>query len=87
MLTVLIVSLIVHFTTETEVDSSEDDPTGHMLPLGSHRPSDGSIDQLDSFPDPAEFYKTYVHGSKPVLFKGAANIHPAYKLWSDEYLA
>lgn len=62
------------------------DPIGHLKPLGSHRPSEGTVDVLDGFPDPHVFFQDYVHASKPVLFKNAARGIPAFNLWTDQYL-
>ena len=74
-------------TTTWQASENNNDPRGHMLPLGSHRPSEGHIDELHSFPHPADFYQKYVKGSKPVIFKGAAKGIPAYTLWTDKYLS
>ena len=62
-------------------------PPGHLKPMGSHRPPEGSIDAVDGFVSPQEFWE-YAKGlgSKPLLFKGAAKGVPAYSLWTDDYL-
>ena len=61
-------------------------PAGHLKALGMHSGPEGSIDQVEGFLEPKEFYDNYVSLSQPVLFKGAAKNIPAYKLWTDEYL-
>ena len=59
---------------------------GHLKPLGSHRDPNGSIDEIQGFPDPELFFEKYVKASKPVVFKDAAKMVPAYSKWTDEYL-
>ena len=44
-----------------------------------------TIDVLDSFILPVEFFDQYVIPGKPVLFKGAAKTFPAFSKWTDEY--
>eukprot|EP00658_Telonema_sp_P-2_P003689 TRINITY_DN1137_c0_g1_i3.p1 TRINITY_DN1137_c0_g1~~TRINITY_DN1137_c0_g1_i3.p1 ORF type:complete len:335 (+),score=67.71 TRINITY_DN1137_c0_g1_i3:197-1201(+) len=61
-------------------------PPGHLKPLGHHQPPVAPIDQRDSFPDPASFYREYVRPRVPLLIKGGAKDQPGYELWSDEYL-
>ena len=63
-------------------------PSGHLKPLGHHRPPIGGIDVLTSFPDPKDFYENFVKASRPALFRGILEngFLPAYKLWNDEYL-
>ena len=70
-----------------EVDDSVTVPSGHLKPFGAHRPPEGDIDSLDAFPDPKTFYEKYVKVGRPVVFKGAAKGIPAFKRWTDEYLA
>ncbi len=55
--------------------------------MGSHQPAEGTVETVDHFPDPQEFYEKYVKASKPLLIKAGADRHPAYTLWNDEYLA
>ena len=74
-------------TVAGEVDDSVTVPYGHLKPLGAHRPPEGDIDSLDAFPDPKTFYEKYVKVGRPVVFKGAAKGIPAFKRWTDEYLA
>ncbi|XP_072036429.1 uncharacterized protein [Amphiura filiformis] len=61
-------------------------PTGHLKPLGSHRPPDVEIDELNEVPSPREFYEKYVKHGRAVIFRGAAKESPGFKLWTDEYL-
>ncbi len=61
-------------------------PTGHLQPLGSHRPPDVIIDELNEVPSPRDFWEKYVKHEKAVIFRGAAKESPAFKLWTDEYL-
>ena len=61
-------------------------PTGHLQPLGSHRPPEGGIQSLDFVPDPYDFFHSYVLRGKPVIFKGAAKSSKGFYLWTDEYL-
>ncbi|KAI0221585.1 hypothetical protein LSAT2_027102 [Lamellibrachia satsuma] len=68
-------------------DSSTTPPPGHLEPFGGHRPAEGDVDSLDAFPDPKTFFEKYVKVGKPVLFRGAAKGIPAFKLWTDKYLA
>jgi len=68
-------------------DDSNVLPPGHMKPFGAHRPAEGDVDSLDAFPDPKTFFEKYLKIGKPVLFRGAAKKIPAFKLWTDKYLA
>ena len=61
-------------------------PTGHLQPLGSHRPPEGAIKSVAHVPTPQEFYYEYVLKGQPVIFKGAAKLSPGFQLWSDSYL-
>lgn len=74
--------------TQAVRDSGHTDinPRGHMLPLGSHRPSEGEIDSVEGFIHPEKFFYDYVRASKPLLFRGAAKSLSAYKIWDDSYL-
>ncbi|KAL5257488.1 hypothetical protein ACHWQZ_G012433 [Mnemiopsis leidyi] len=44
-----------------------------------------SIDVLDGFIDPVQFFDEFVIPGKPVLFRGAAKTFPAFNKWTDEY--
>ena len=61
-------------------------PTGHLQPLGSHRPPEGAIKSIEQAPTPQEFYDEYVSKGQPVIFKGAAKLSPGFQLWTDSYL-
>ncbi|CAH3190414.1 unnamed protein product [Porites evermanni] len=61
-------------------------PTGHLQPLGSHRPPEGAIKSVEHVPTSQEFYNEYVLKGQPVIFKGAAKLSPGFQLWSDSYL-
>jgi len=68
-------------------DDSNALPPGHLKPFGAHRPAEGDVDSLDALPDPKTFFEKYLKIGKPVLFRGAAKKIPAFKLWTDKYLA
>ena len=59
---------------------------GHLKPLGGHRPSEGYIDAVDGFIEPEPFFKNYVRGGRPLLFRGAAKHLAAFKKWNDAYI-
>lgn len=61
-------------------------PTGHLQPLGSHRPPDGPVESIKYVPHPQDFYNDYVLKGQPVIFKGASRLSPAFDLWTDSYL-
>lgn len=61
-------------------------PTGHLQPLGSHRPPEGAIKSVELVPTPQEFYNEYVLKGQPVIFKGTAKLSLGFQLWSDSYL-
>ncbi|XP_065193061.1 lysine-specific demethylase 8-like [Sycon ciliatum] len=73
-------------TASSDIDKMAADRSGHLKPLGSHRPPDGDVEILDYVPHPIDFYENYVKASKPVLLRGATKGSRAYKLWNDEYL-
>ena len=60
-------------------------PRGHLEPFGSHRPAEGSIEQLDTLPSPEEFFYKYSQPGKPVLMKGVARKLPNFENLTDEY--
>ena len=80
--TLVILSLLL-CTSQVHPD---EDPRGHLKPLGSHQPPEGTIDSVEGYLNPDVFYKNHIRASKPVLFKGAAHTLPAFKLWNDDYL-
>lgn len=59
-------------------------PPGHLEPLGA-RSQKHSLEVLDAFPSPQEFFQNYASQLKPVLFRGGAKLSPAFAKWSDEY--
>lgn len=61
-------------------------PVGHLQKLGSHRPMEGRVEELDYVPNPIDFYEQYNVPGKPVILKGAARDMPSFKLWSDSYM-
>lgn len=61
-------------------------PKGHLEPLGSHRPKEGSVVSLNDVPFPRDFFYNYVLTSTPVIFRGAAKLSKGFKLWNDNYL-
>ncbi|CAH1797094.1 unnamed protein product [Owenia fusiformis] len=63
------------------------EPIGHLKPLGSHMPPESSVDELQVLPTSEIFHKEYVKPGKPLIFKGAAKLMPAFKLWTDDYLS
>ncbi|XP_061174129.1 bifunctional peptidase and arginyl-hydroxylase JMJD5-like [Saccostrea echinata] len=67
---------------------SNDHPTGHGKPIGSHRPPIKSVEERETFPSPKEMFENYVKASKPVIFRGILEkgMLPAYKRWTDSYL-
>ncbi|XP_070561489.1 2-oxoglutarate and iron-dependent oxygenase JMJD4-like [Ptychodera flava] len=79
--TMVAVAIVMNFPTY-----HAGDPEGHLLPLGSHQPPEGDIEEIDTIPSPMEFYDRYIKPSKPVIFKGAAKMSPGFYLWNDDYL-
>lgn len=59
-------------------------PPGHLEPLGS-RNVKHSLEVINDFLTPIEFFKNYVYPIKPVLIRGGAKISPALTKWTDEY--
>jgi len=58
---------------------------GHMKPLGTGNKLIPAA-ELDAFPNTKKFYEEYFVPAKPVIIRGAANMHPAMTKWTDEYL-
>ena len=58
--------------------------SGHLEPLGS-RSSKRSLEVIDTFLTPVDFFRNYVAQIKPVLIKGGAKLSPAFSKWTDEY--
>ncbi|KAL9969293.1 hypothetical protein ACROYT_G021492 [Oculina patagonica] len=57
---------------------------GHLEPLGS-RSIKHSLEAINDFLTPVEFFKNYVAPVKPVLIRGGAKLSPALTRWTDEY--
>lgn len=57
---------------------------GHLEPLGS-RNRKHSLEEINDFLTPVEFFKNYVAPVKPVLIRGGAKLSPALTKWTDEY--
>ena len=85
--TALLLVSIFTLSISASAESSTD-PTGHLQPLGSHRPPEAVIASVtvDKIPSPEDFFNNYVLPGKPLLFEGAAKEMPAYSLWTDVYL-
>lgn len=63
-------------------------PTGHLKPLGAHRPPvRPGVQEITQFPYPGQFFEDYVRNGRPVVFKGLAEFVPAFQKWTDEYLS
>ena len=60
---------------------------GHFQKLGSHRFPDVAIDEVLDNLSPDDFWQHYVSSSRPAIFRGAAKHSPAFKKWTDAYLA
>ncbi|XP_065842243.1 tRNA wybutosine-synthesizing protein 5-like isoform X2 [Oscarella lobularis] len=61
-------------------------PRGHLQPLGSHQPSEGSIRELDAIPSSETFYNDFIHSSRPVLLRNALRSSFPLEKWTDDYL-
>ena len=59
--------------------------SGHLEPLGSHSVKH-SVEIINNFPAPYEFYTNYVYSSIPVVVKNGAKRSDAFSKWTDEYL-
>lgn len=82
----LVSNVLLIFGDESDLLSQ--DPSlwpGHMEPFGSKQKT-VQVEQVKDWPDPTSFFKEYVDGNKPVLFKGLAKRSPAYELFTDDYL-
>ena len=56
---------------------------GHLKPFGFG--SNEPVEEVTGFPEPEDFFRTYVWPIKPLKMKGAAKISPAFEKWADEY--
>ena len=57
---------------------------GHLQPLGSQNVK-YSLEVINDFLTPVEFFKIYAAPVKPVLIRGGAKLSPAFTRWTDEY--
>lgn len=79
----LIISIFTPFSLQQE---QEEEPLGHLKPIGSSSEL-LSVEVRDDLPNPIEFFEKYVKASKPVLFRGAAKRFPSFNhLRNDTYL-
>ena len=60
--------------------------SGHLQPLGNHRPMEAKVDSLTKMPNPVEFYSRYVEAAKPVVLRGVLNGTFPVNEWTDDYL-
>ena len=58
--------------------------SGHLQPLGSQNVK-YSLEVINDFLTPVEFFKVYAAPVKPVLIRGGAKVSPAFTRWTDEY--
>lgn len=81
----LILFITLQFATWVH---SEEVPTGHLKPLGSHKPPSVILDEFteEKAPNPMEFYENYVKPSKAAIFRQAMIKSDAFNLWTDEYV-
>lgn len=61
-----------------------DSHPGHLQPLGSQNVKH-SLEVINDFLTPVEFFKAYAAPVKPVLIRGGAKVSPAFTKWTDEY--
>merc|ERR1712196_462499 len=80
----------LHHRPESLHATTDDDPPGHLKPLG--HPAfdstwDGPVDEFDGESvTPEQFWDKY-YPHRPFVLRGAAKTHPAYKKWlDDDYL-
>jgi len=74
---------LVALSTDSQPSTTYHYP-GHLEPLGARNVKQ-SLEVIDDFVTPREFFEKYVSSSKPVLIRGGAKLSPAFSLWSDEY--
>ncbi|PAA74413.1 hypothetical protein BOX15_Mlig029500g1 [Macrostomum lignano] len=82
----LLLLLLPQLLLQLQLLKAEETPQGHLEEFGKQGPNLG-IDQVDGFIPPQEFINEYVRKNKPLLFKGAAKLSPAFNKWTDEYLS
>ena len=59
-------------------------PAGHLKPLGANSPKH-SLEVVDGFLSPQDFFQRYASTMKPLLFRAGAKLSAAFSKWSDEY--
>ena len=79
---ILLASLYATVTIATNVDLTKE--PGHLKAFGEVGVTH-SVREVDGFLNPAEFFGDHVSKLKPVKFKGAAKLSPAFEKWSDDY--
>jgi len=68
-----------------KIDSVENASyAGHNLPLGSNINKPLKVAELDEFPNPVEFFDSYVSPSRPVVFRDAAKRLPNFEKFSND---
>ena len=68
-----------------KIDSVENASyAGHNLPLGSNINKPLKVAELDEFPNPVEFFDSYVSPSRPVVFRDAAKRFPNFEKFSND---
>jgi len=78
--------IIFIFTPFSLQQTQEEEPLGHLKPIGSSSEL-LSVEVRDDLPNPVEFFEKYVKASKPVIFRGAAKRFPSFNhLRNDSYL-
>lgn len=83
---IALLSMACYCIPASSIDDNPEMWPGHMQPLASKQVKH-DIETLTNYPSPQEFFSTYVKAKRPFLVKGGAKTQPAYKHWSDEYLA
>lgn len=84
---VVAVFILFHAFFGTILADDLSDPStwpGHMEPLG-FKQKKTSLETIDHWPSPEEFFSKYVSQIKPVFIKGGAKLSPAFNKWTDEY--
>ena len=66
--------------------ATEAEPPGHLQPLGSHKPPEGTVRTYPGFMEPDKFFHEHQQPGRPVVFKGAAVKSAALEKWNDRYL-
>lgn len=75
---------IAEFSQDELPSTNFDLHPGHLQPLGSQNVKH-SLEVINDFLTPVEFFKTYAAPVKPVLIRGGAKVSPAFTRWTDEY--